>query len=118
MNRNFLILFLSAFILLACAPTAQITKTSIKATVLDDLGNPVEGATILLYANEQDYRSSKNPVAEKAMTNKKGEAKISDLEAKAYFIDVRKGDLNNNGAGVEIDALQAGRVNKINIIIE
>ena len=117
MKRNYLVLFLAAFMILACAP-AQIMKTSIRVTVLDELGNPVEGAKILLYQNESDYRSSTNPVVPEVQTNNKGIAKVSDLEAKKYFIDVRKGDKSNIGAGIQTNTLEANRINKLNIIIE
>lgn len=116
MNRNYFLLFF-ALILLSCAPS-QVLKTSLRVNVLDDLGNPVEGATVVLYANESDFRSSSNPVVAAVQTNNKGVARINDLEAKAYFIDVRKGDKNNFGGGNQIDALEANRLNKINIIIE
>ena len=117
MKRNYLILLLAAFMIIACAPS-QVMKTSLRITVLDELGNPVEGATINLYANESDYRSSTNPVAPTATTNNKGIAKVSELESKAYFIDVRKGDKNNVGAGIQTNVLDANRINKVNIIIE
>lgn len=117
MKRNYLILLFAAFFILACAP-AQIMKTSLRITVLDELGNPVEGASVLLYANEADYRSSENPVSEKVLTNNKGIAKISDLETKVYFVDVRKDDKSNIDAGIQTNALQSGRINKVNIIIE
>ncbi len=117
MNKKHLILFFAAFIILACAP-AQIMKTSLRVTVLDEVGNAVEGATITLYENEKDYRSSQNPAAEAVLTNNKGIAKINELKAKAYFIDVRKDDKNNNGAGIQTNVLQANRINKVNIIIE
>ena len=117
MKRNYLILFFTAIVLLACAPS-QILKTSVRVTVLDELGNPVEGAKVLLYANESDYRASTNPVNQAAVTNNKGVANVKDLETKAYFIDVRKGDKSNIGAGIQTEPLQSGRINKINIIIE
>lgn len=117
MNRNFLILLTACFVILAFAP-AQIVKTGLRITVLDETGNYVEGATITLYENEDDYHGSQNPVGEAAITNTKGIAKIGELEAKAYFIDVRKGEKNNNGAGIQTNVLQANRLNKVNIIIE
>lgn len=116
MKRNYLFVVL-ALLLMACAST-QIMKTSLRVTVLDELGKPVEGASIVVYGNESDYRASKNPLNNETLTNEKGIATIKDLEAKAYFLDVRKGDMNNNGAGVQTDVLQANRINKINVIIE
>jgi hypothetical protein len=53
-----------------------------------------------------------------ATTNAKGIAIIKELGAKAYFLDVEKGDKNNRDAGYQTDVLQANRINKINIIIE
>lgn len=117
MKRNYLMLLFAAFIVLACAP-AQIMKTSIRVTVLDELGNSVEGAKITLYETESDYRSSTNPVVPEVQTNNKGIAKVGNLEAKKYFIDVKKGDKNNVGAGIQTNTLEANRINKINIIIE
>ena len=117
MKRNYLILLFTALVLLACAPS-QIMKTSLRITVLNELGNPVEGAKVLLYNTEADYRNSENPVAEVAVTNNKGVANVKDLETKAYFIDVRKGDQNNHGGGIQTNVLQSGRINKINVIIE
>lgn len=117
MNRNLLILLTTCFIILSFAP-AQLVKTSLRVTVLDETGNYVEGATITLYDNEDDYHQSQNPVGESVLTNNKGIAKVGGLEAKAYFIDVRKDDKNNNGAGIQTNVLQANRINKVNIIIE
>ncbi len=117
MNRNILILFFAAILVIACAP-AQIMKTSLKVTVLDELGNTVEGASIVLYANEKDYHSSENPVKPVALTDKKGVATIKELEGKPYFMDVSKGDKNNVDAGVQTNKLEANRINKLNVIIE
>jgi hypothetical protein len=116
MKRNYALVLL-AILFMAFAP-AQIMKTSLRVTVLDELGNAVEGATIQVYANDKDYRASKNPVVPMATTNAKGIAIIKELGAKAYFLDVEKGDKNNRDAGYQTDVLQANRINKINIIIE
>lgn len=116
MKRNYALMLL-AIVFMAFAP-AQIVKTSLRVTVLDELGNPVEGATIQVYGNDKDYRASTNPVVEVSTTNAKGLAIIKGLSAKAYFLDVEKGDKNNRDAGYQTDVLQANRINKINIIIE
>lgn len=120
MKKHFFFLF-AAFVLIsgvmACAPS-QIMKTSLRVTVLDELGTPVEGATIVLYENEKDYRASENPVKPAATTDKKGVATIKELESKAYFMDVKKDDKNNVDAGVQTNKLKANRINKLNVIIE
>lgn len=110
-----LILIFSAPIINA---QAQVLKTNLTITVLDDNGNIQEGATVILYKNETDYRESKNPAIEKQVTDKKGRVKFKDLDTMAYFVEVRKGDLNNDGLGAQTGKLVAGRTNKANIIIQ
>jgi 5-hydroxyisourate hydrolase-like protein (transthyretin family) len=97
---------------------AQVLKTNLTITILDENGNIQEGATVILYKNEEDYRASKNPAVEKQITDKKGRVKFKDLETMAYFVEVRKGDLNNDGLGAQTGELVSGRTNKVNIIIE
>ena len=104
----------------ACAfnsPT-QLLKTSLRLTILDELGNPVEGAKVTLYNNQEDYRQEKNPVSETQSTDKKGRVKFLGLEPKVYFVDAKKGDMSNAGGGAQTDTLQENRINKSNIIIE
>ncbi len=96
----------------------QVIKTQLRVTVLDDAGNLVQGATIQLYANEEDFNKEKNPISEKLTTDEKGVAKFDDLDTKVYYLLVEKGDMNNWGGGVQTDLLKAKKVNKINIIIE
>lgn len=106
--------FLSAFHL---APE-QILKTSLRLTVLNELGNPVPDAQVTLYNTKEDYRQEVNPAAETQTTDKKGRVKFSGLEPKVYFVNAIKDDMSNAGAGVQTDTLREGRINKINIIIE
>ncbi len=106
--------FLSAFHL---APE-QILKTSLRLTILNELGNPVPDAAVTLYLNEEDYRQEVNPVMETQRTDKKGRVKFSGLEPQVYFVYALKGDMSNAGAGVQTDTLREGRINKVNIIIE
>lgn len=113
------IFLLAALLITAAAHAeAQLLKTNLTITVLDENGNIQEGATITLYKTEDDYRASKNPAVKKVVTDKKGRAKFKDLEPITYFVEVRKGDLSNDGLGAQTGELVAGRVNKVNIIIE
>ncbi|MEQ8925837.1 MAG: carboxypeptidase regulatory-like domain-containing protein [Fulvivirga sp.] len=96
----------------------QVFDTSIKINVRNELGNIEEGVSVQLYGSEEDYRKEQNPVTEVAITDKKGNVKFKDLEAKIYFVNAKKGDKNNVGAGVKTDMLEAGKLNKVTIIIE
>ncbi|HAA13552.1 MAG TPA: hypothetical protein DCE41_18415 [Cytophagales bacterium] len=96
----------------------QLLSTSLRVTVLNDLGNLVPGATVTVYANEEDYRNSVNPVKPAQETNEKGRVSFKKLEPTVYFLDVTMGDLNNVGLAVQTDTLKSNLINKVNIIIE
>ena len=104
--------------LLAFSGPDQILKTQLRITILNELGNPVEGAEVTLYNSDEDYRKEQNPVLPTQTTDDKGRVKFSGLEPKAYFVHAEKGIQDNAGAGVQTDVLQEGRINKANIVIE
>lgn len=106
-------LLLGAMLLLA---GAQLIKTSLNLTVRDELGNTVEGATVALYETEANYTEEKNPVAT-GTTDAKGIVKLKELKAIPYYVIVRKGDLDNAGAGEQIGKLEANKINKATVII-
>jgi hypothetical protein len=95
---------------------AQLIKTTLNLTVRDELGNIVEGATVALYETEANYTEEKNPVAT-GTTNAKGLVKFKELKAIPYYVIVRKGDLDNSGAGEQIGKLEANKFNSATIII-
>lgn len=95
----------------------QIIKTQMHITIRNDLGNTEEGVTVSLYENEADYKAEKNAV-QTATTDKKGVAKFKDLKAISYFVLAQKGDKNNFGGGEQTGELQAGRINKVTVVIE
>jgi uncharacterized GH25 family protein len=97
--------------------SSQALKSKLQITVIDGLGNLVEGADVKVFANEADYKSTKNVVLV-GKTDKKGRVKLKGLaEGKVYFLDVRKGDLMNDGRAVQTSALTKG-TNRVNVIIE
>ena len=96
---------------------AQLLPTKLKITVINGLGNFVEGATVSIYENEEDYLASENPVAT-LRTDKKGRVTFKDVKPIAYFVEAKKGEQNNNGEGVKTGVLSEGRINKVNTVIE
>lgn len=96
----------------------QLLPTSLRITVLNELGNTEQEVKVTLYGNSEDYKKEENAVMEGKTTDKKGRVTFKGLEPKVYFVNAEKGDKNNYGAGVQTDKLQEGRVNKVNIIIE
>ncbi|MEM6522875.1 MAG: carboxypeptidase regulatory-like domain-containing protein [Bacteroidota bacterium] len=116
--RNSLLIPIFLLGILVMSSSFQVFKTSIKITVIDELGNIAEGASVQLFGTEEDYRNETNAVTDVAVTDKKGQVKFKELESKVYFVNVKKGDKNNIGAGVQTAKLEEGKLNKVNIVIE
>lgn len=116
--RNTIFFTLFIFLLIGTGFTvSEEIPTSLKITIRNDLGNIESGVTVILYANQEDFKKEQNPV-QQGITNQKGVVTFKDLEAKAYFVAAIKGDMNNNGLGVQTNTLDARRINKVTIIIE
>lgn len=117
-NKWMLIAALSVIMVSISTPSsAQLFKTKLQITVIDGLGNAVNGADVKLYAGEADYKASKNEVTS-GKTDEKGRVKFKPLETQAYFVDVRKGDLKNDGRAVKTSVLKKGKTTRVNIVIE
>ena len=114
MKKLFTLLLVSSLILVS---EAQIIKTSLTLTVRDELGNTVEGATVMLFENEADYVAEKN-AAVQGTTDKKGVIKFKDIKAVSYMVIARKGDKDNAGGGEQIGQLEANKFNKATIVIQ
>lgn len=95
----------------------KFLPTALRITVIDELGNHVEGAKVTIFMTEEDYRSETNPVGESVLTNEKGVAKFSKLEPVAYYILAEKESKANHGAGVKTQALEEGKTNRVNTVI-
>ncbi|NJM93354.1 MAG: carboxypeptidase regulatory-like domain-containing protein [Cytophagales bacterium] len=97
---------------------AQLFPTALRITVIDKLGNVVEGAKVTLYGSEEDYRTEQNPVIPAQKTNDKGIVKFSGLEAQVYYVQAVFDDMDNSGLGTQTDTLKSGTSNRVNIVIE
>ncbi len=115
--KNILLVLASVLILNSGFYQPQLS-TSMRITVIDNLGNFVEGAEVTIYKTEEDYRNGTNPVGEKQITDKKGRARFKDIPAVSYYIHAVKGDKTNIGEGVQTAPLTKGRLNKLNTVIE
>ena len=109
--------FFLALTFLMVSSGFQIIKTQLSVTVRDELGNTVEGASVQLYENEDDYAAEKN-VAAQGVTDAKGVLKMKELKAISYYAIVRKDDKDNVGGGEQTGKLDANRINKVTIVIQ
>ncbi|PGH38666.1 MAG: hypothetical protein CRN43_13720 [Candidatus Nephrothrix sp. EaCA] len=112
---KFFLLALAYAPLLVESP-AQIFNTNLSLTVRDKLGNTVEGASVTLYEKEEDFTDEKNGLATQ-VTNKKGIAQFKKLEAKQYYLLVRKENADNRGGG-ETLLIKKGKINQATVVIE
>jgi hypothetical protein len=95
----------------------QVFMTSLRITVIDEIGNVVENAQVTVYGNSGDYESGENPVAGPELTDEKGRVTFKDLDAKSYYIEAKKGDKSNYGGGEKTDVLAKNKLNKLNVVI-
>lgn len=96
---------------------AQLLPTKLRITVIDGLGNYVEGATVSIYENEKDYLASENAIAT-LTADKKGRVTFKEVKPMAYFVEAKFDGKNNNAAGVKTGELAEGKLNKVNTVID
>jgi hypothetical protein len=111
-------IFLIAILLSTVVATSgfQLFKTSLRVTVLNELGNIEVKAKVVLYKTEEDYKNNQNPVRE-GKTDKKGIVTFQELEVLPYYISASNGDRDNLGAGEKTELIDEGKLNRITVII-
>ncbi len=95
----------------------QIITTSLKLTVINNLGKEEEGVRVRLFKTEADYKAEKNAIDEH-YTDKKGVVHFKGLEPIPYYINAVKDKKNNYGNGELTDSLKDKQVNKIKVVIQ
>ncbi|MBN8575465.1 MAG: hypothetical protein KF775_02760 [Cyclobacteriaceae bacterium] len=117
MKPLFLTLFVAILVVAGTPAHAQLLNTSLTITVRDETGNTVAGAEVKLFKSEQDYQKEQNVVAE-GTSDAKGLVKLKKMEARSYYVIVRKDDKDNSGGGEIISKLEDGKFNKVTIVIQ
>lgn len=98
-------------------PVFKVLSTSLKVTVLDELGNPAEGVEVTLFLTKEDYRAETNPIQTK-VTDADGKVTFKKLKPIPYYVYASTADKSNIGSGVLTQELQEGKTNRVNTIIE
>ena len=112
------LIILAAIMLSPLASHGQkFLPTKLKVMVVNGNGNVVKNATVRLFLSEEDYLDDKKSVLSEK-TDEKGQVVFKKLKPRSYYVDARKGDLNNDGRGAKTDKLKEGRTNKVNVVIE
>ncbi len=97
---------------------AFFLPTTLKVTVINELGNPVKGAEVTLYLTEEDYRAETNPATETLITDESGVVRFKKLEPVEYYVHAVFEKKTNIGAGVKTEALLEGKTNRVNTVIQ
>lgn len=111
-----LLLLVSLFGFAAQGAKAQILKTSLQLTVLDELGNVVEGAKVQAFDNRVDYENLEKPSFE-GTTDAKGRVTFKGCKPVEYYLYVEKEDMTNFGGGEKTDKLEDGKTNRLSVVI-
>ncbi|WP_119844844.1 carboxypeptidase-like regulatory domain-containing protein [Reichenbachiella sp. MSK19-1] len=113
------VLWILIFLLSASFQPAELRflPTKLKITVLNELGNPVEGAEVTVFATKDDYRAETNAVLPTDKTDENGQVLFKGLDPIPYYIHADNSGQSNIGAGVLTSELKEGRINKVNTVI-
>ena len=109
-----------SFTLFSCSKSGSSTplSTQLKVKVTNNLGSPISGATVILYADSADYANKVNVVAT-TTTDANGYMNFSNLSTVAYYYYIQSGCLDNyhNSSNHFSTPLVANVLNTYNNII-
>ena len=80
MKRAVFYAFAMILVLASFTHKATILATSLRITIIDYVGNVVEGANVSLFATEEDYRNETNQVVDPQISDSKGRVTFKKLE--------------------------------------
>lgn len=116
MKKFVLITLAMAFIATVTSFQIQKSYTRLTITIIDELGNKVEGASVKIYKTKEDYDKLENEVAAET-SDSKGRVYFRELEPIAYYVLAEKDDMNNVTLGEKTSVLEENKNNKANIVI-
>ena len=111
---NFIAFLAFVISLLSCTKEEYVDPApQLFFTVVEDDLIFVEGATVSLFNNQEDWENDSNVVAS-LQTDAKGQALFENLDEQTYYFYVEKGDLNNLADIAVLSApLQIGRKSEL-----
>jgi hypothetical protein len=110
------LIMLMMLIQIGIATQASVLPTSLSLTIVDRLGNRVEGATVTVYKAKDDYINQTNPITD-GISNDRGKLTFKKMKPIPYYLDARKGDMHNDGMGAKTETLKEGKTNKVIVVI-
>lgn len=115
MKNHILLFSLFTTLFVSCIKPA---KTSLKLTLINEVGNPVSGANVKLYASQTDYNNRTNQVGSTQFSNSDGQVTFEDLASIKYFWFAEKDCRNNSkGAATTTSPITEGKINAVDNVI-
>ncbi|WP_017729844.1 prealbumin-like fold domain-containing protein [Nafulsella turpanensis] len=112
----------------SCSPEDEpkpepVTGTSMEFTILNNDGNPVEGALVKLYDSEENYlQESESALAGSGTSDENGKVKLSGLDPKTYYFSVTYGTstflTNWDGIVTTEEPLEELKINTLSVVIK
>lgn len=123
-TKALLLLFLSFTVFSCSKEDDPLPETSIEFTVVDELGNAVDGAKVEVYSDFEGYvKEDQGKVVGSATSSADGKAIIKGgLEAKKYFYSITEVSTtiqtNWEGANTTESAIEANKINTSSVVIK
>ncbi len=123
---SFLVAIISITLLSGCSktdvstPEPEIvpTTTSLELTILDDSGNPMQGAEVRLYSSKEDMENELNQVSSIQQSGSDGKVVFTELASKRYYWFAEKGCENNSCSAFTTDCfIGSDTINSVNVLI-
>ena len=116
-NLNLLGLLLVLFISITSCKKDNPPPTTLEIKLVDNVGNPVSGASVNLYNTLSDFENNSNVISSKT-SDVDGKVTFTDLNSKVYYWFASIGCLNNyNGAGFTATPLTANTNNSVTCVL-
>jgi hypothetical protein len=105
-------ILLSASMIIASFPAGN---SSLVVKVNNENDEPVEGASVVLFATMDDLKANRNPIQSPKASDASGKAKFDLLEAKVYYVLAQKNQRTNGGDPT--DALAPAKASQMLVVI-
>lgn len=120
-NRNArllcIIAILFSIVLNSCNDDEEIIQTTdLIITISNETGNAISNASVVLYANKEDWNSTENAIHSQ-FTNTSGIVTFPALKEQSYFIDVTSSNLTNWSGTIESGLLILNKINPLNVAL-